>query len=267
MVFLVVIFFWMSFHQNGLTLNFFARDYTITAVSRFTNLFFNIYSFLAVIIGIILLYFASVSTTKKKKRLLNLAGSIASFLIAFYFYMSFEDKNAITPMKFQQFNAIFIVLLTPLVVSFFGWLNKKGKEPSTPRKIGYGMLIAAFAFLIMVVSSFGLTPPNELIAKGSSLVSPYWLIGTYLTLTFAELCLSPMGISFVSKVAPPKYKGLMQGGWLCATAVGNKLLSVGSYFWEKLELWQLWLIFVICCLVSAAIIFSLMKFLERVTKA
>ncbi|MDD4032365.1 MAG: MFS transporter, partial [Bacteroidales bacterium] len=87
MVFLVVIFFWMSFHQNGLTLNFFARDYTVTSVSRFTNLFFNIYSFLAVIIGIILLYFASVSTTKKKKRLLNLAGSIASFLIAFYFYM------------------------------------------------------------------------------------------------------------------------------------------------------------------------------------
>ena len=74
----------------------------------------------------------------------------------------------------------------------------------------------------------------------TSRVVPYWLISSYLILTIAELFLSPMGLSFVSKVAPPRFQGLMQGGWLLATAVGNKLLFVGSYFWGKLDLWQLW---------------------------
>jgi POT family proton-dependent oligopeptide transporter len=94
---------------------------------------------------------------------------------------------------------------------------------------------------------------------------PYWLISTYLVLTIAELFLSPMGLSFVSKVAPVRFQGLMQAGWLLATAAGNKLLFVGSTFWGKLPLWQLWLIFIVCCLVSAAFIFTIMKKLEKVT--
>jgi POT family proton-dependent oligopeptide transporter len=94
---------------------------------------------------------------------------------------------------------------------------------------------------------------------------PYWLISSYLILTIAELFLSPIGLSFVSKVAPGRFQGLMQGGWLLATAVGNKLLFVGSTFWGKIDLWQLWLIFIVCCLLSAAFIFSIMKRLERIT--
>jgi POT family proton-dependent oligopeptide transporter len=100
----------------------------------------------------------------------------------------------------------------------------------------------------------------------SSRVVPYWLMSSYLVLTIAELFLSPMGLSFVSKVAPPRFQGLMQGGWLLATAVGNKFLFIGSDFWGKLDLWQLWAIFVVCCLLSAVFIFSIMKRLERVTK-
>ena len=98
-------------------------------------------------------------------------------------------------------------------------------------------------------------------------VSPSWLISSYLILTIAELFLSPMGLSFVSKVSPVRFQGLMQGGWLLATATGNKLLFVGGYFWDKIELWQLWAIFVVCCLLSAAFIFSIMKRLERTTKS
>ena len=94
---------------------------------------------------------------------------------------------------------------------------------------------------------------------------PYWLINSYLILTIAELFLSPMGLSFVSKVAPTRFQGVMQGGWLLATAVGNKLLFVGSFFWGKLDLWQLWAIFVVCCVLSAVFVFSIMKRLERVT--
>jgi POT family proton-dependent oligopeptide transporter len=96
-------------------------------------------------------------------------------------------------------------------------------------------------------------------------VSPYWLMSSYLVLTIAELFLSPIGLSFVAKVAPVRFQGLMQGGWLLATAVGNKFLFVGSTFWRKLELWELWSIFIVCCILSAIFIFSIMKRLERAT--
>jgi POT family proton-dependent oligopeptide transporter len=91
-------------------------------------------------------------------------------------------------------------------------------------------------------------------------------MSSYLILTIAELFLSPMGLSFVSKVAPSRFQGLMQGGWLLATAIGNKLLFVGSLLWGKTELWQLWLVFIFCCLASAAFIFSIIRRLEGATK-
>jgi proton-dependent oligopeptide transporter, POT family len=96
-------------------------------------------------------------------------------------------------------------------------------------------------------------------------VSTYWLMSTYLILTVAELFLSPMGISFVSKVAPPKLKGLMQGGWLAATALGNYLMGRAAGLWDVLPLWALWSIFVVCCLLAATFIFSVLKRLEKAT--
>ncbi len=196
-----------------------------------------------------------------------------------FLFKANDASNPIAPEVFQSFNPLYIVTLTFLVMGFFSWLNKKGKEPSTPRKIGYGMIIAAVGFVVMLVGSLNLVSPHELQildpvtgevigtnpVPDSSRVMPYWLMSTYLVLTIAELFLSPMGLSFVSKVAPGRFQGLMQGGWLLATAVGNKLLFVGSSFWGKLDLWQLWLIFVACCLVSAAFIFAIMKRLERIT--
>ena len=97
-------------------------------------------------------------------------------------------------------------------------------------------------------------------------ISPYWLILTYLILTFAELLLSPMGISFVSKVAPPKYKGLMMGGWFVATAIGNLLVAVGGFLWAGLPLWSVWAVFITLCLLSALFMFVMMKRLENATK-
>ena len=138
---------------------------------------------------------------------------------------------------------------------------------SPTRKIGIGMFIAAVGFLIMVVGSLGLPVPDALsTATGDYRVTPNLLISTYLVLTFAELFLSPMGISFVSKVAPPKYKGLMMGGWFAATAVGNYLVSIIGMLWGGLPLWVLWGILVALCLLSALFIFSIMKKLEMVAK-
>lgn len=275
LVFIVVIFFWMSFHQNGLTLTFFARDYTVKNVGPFTNIFFNIYSllsFAAAIGGLVLVF-----NKNKRNRLYGLILAVAGSAITYLLYRKFAPNNAIEPEIFQSFNPVYIVALTFPVMAVFGWLRNRNMEPTTPRKIGIGMIIAALGFTVMLISSVGLVSPHELqyVENGvvkmhaipdSSRVSAYWLVGTYLVLTIAELFLSPMGLSFVSKVAPARFQGMMQAGWLLATAVGNKLLSIGSDFWGKLDLWQLWAVFIGCCLVSALFIFSIMKRLEKATE-
>jgi len=275
LVFMVVIFFWMSFHQNGLTLTFFARDYTVKEVDPFTFMFFTLENILSVIVFIVGIVLIIGKKRTLNTRLIGIALLITGGSVGYYFFSKGESSNPIAPEIFQSFNPLFIVSLTFVVMAVFSWLNKKGKEPSTPKKIGIGMVIAALGFLIILIGSLNLVSPHELKivdAAGqikympvpdSSRVMPYWLISSYLILTIAELFLSPMGLSFVSKVAPVRFQGVMQGGWLLATAVGNKLLFVGSYFWGKLDLWQLWLIFIVCCLVSAAFIFSIIKRLER----
>ena len=119
----------------------------------------------------------------------------------------------------------------------------------------------------MAVCSLGLPTPDEVKAGADyTRVSSNVLISTYLVLTFAELFLSPMGISFVSKVAPPKYKGMMMGCWFAATAIGNYLVSVIGMLWGGIPLWILWSILIALCLVSALFIFSIMKKLESATE-
>ena len=269
MVFVVVIFFWMSFHQNGLTLTWFARDYTFKEVGPLTNLLFTLPSLLAVVFSILGLVLLVKKTSSGQTKLIGGALFVATFIFAYFRVTGADPLNPIAPEIFQTFNPLFVVSLTFPVMGLFAWLNKRNLEPSTPKKIGFGMIIAAVGFVIILISSIKL--PSPLSLNGSPVaealrVTPYWLIGSYLTLTVAELFLSPMGLSFVSKVAPSRFQGLMQGGWLLATAVGNKLLSVPGKLYDKIELWQLWLIFIVCCVVAATFIFSLMKRLESATK-
>ena len=220
-VFGIVIFFWFSFHQNGLTLTMFARDFT------------------------------DLSGIK-----INLG------------FTTIQGAEI-----FQSINPIFIVILTPIIMGVFGWLQARGKEPSTPKKIAIGMFIAAMAYVVMSLGSFGL-PLFETIdpaAGGVPLadaqkVTPMLLIGTYFILTVAELFISPLGISFVSKVAPPKYQGIMQGGWLGATAVGNQLLFIGAILYESIPIWMTWLVFVIACVISMFTMIFMLKWLERIAK-
>ena len=153
-------------------------------------------------------------------------------------------------------------MLTPVSMAIFSALAKKGKEPSAPLKIGLGMLVAAVGYILMTIASTGLPTPEEQ-KTANILISPNWLISTYLILTFAELLLSPIGISFVSKVAPPQYKGMMMGGWFVATAIGNLLVSIPSLLWG-LPLVVVWGVLVALCLLSAVFIFSILKRLEKV---
>ena len=127
------------------------------------------------------------------------------------------------------------------------------------------MLVAALGFVVITLGSFDLISPKDLGGHTQNILSPGWLISTYFTITFAELLLSPMGISFVSKVAPPKYKGLMMGGWFVATAIGNYLSSIPSLLWNKIPLMANWGILIALCVISAIVMFALLKKLNAVT--
>jgi len=270
LVFFVVIFFWMAFHQSAVTLTYFARDYTVPTVSKATNLWFDLTGLLAVFLSVLGLVFLVRKASKTLPRVLGAAAFIGFGVLAYLRYSGYAATNPFQPQMFQHFNPFFIVVLTPLIVGLFGWLNRKGKEPSAPRKIGIGMLTTAAAYAILIVASIHLLSPKALgglVAPPESQVSVYWLISTYFMLTIAELFLSPIGISFVSKVAPPKYKGLMQGGWFAATAIGNSLVGVTAFFWERLPLAAVWAILAGACLLSAAFIFAVMKRLERAAAA
>lgn len=217
-VFGVVIFFWFSFHQNGATLTYFARDYV--------NL-----SMININLGFTTIQGAEI---------------------------------------FQSVNPLLVVALTFPIIGLFAWLRRRNMEPSTPRKIAIGMGIAALAYVLLILGSTGLpdAATRETMGGISDVmrVSPWWLVGTYFILTVAELFISPLGLSFVSKVAPPHLQGLMQGCWLAATAVGNLLVMLGGFFYESLPLWGTWLVFVCACAISMGAMLGMVKWLERVAK-
>lgn len=258
LVFAVVIFFWMVFHQNGQTLTEFAKSCTANSTSSWTRIGFNIWALASIAVGVYALFSVIQSKTAKAKAISAVVLAAAIGIVTWIYFDTPDTVENIDPAVYQQFNPFYVVALTPFSMALFGWLASRGKEPSAPRKIGYGMVVAGGAYLVMVFASLNLIGTN-----GSE--SPNWLISTYLLLTFAELLLSPMGISFVSKVAPPKYKGSMMGGWFAATAIGNYLVSIPMLMWGKVSVPVIWGILIAICLLSAAFIFSIMKKLEAAT--
>ena len=418
LVFAVVIFFWMAFHQNGLALTYFADEFTATESFGLQSMAFNVWNLALVIIAVYATFSIFQSESAKGKLLSGAVGTaVLAFLVWRYTGLT-DEAVAVSAPIFQQFNPFYVVALTPVSMAIFGALARKDKEPSAPRKIAYGMLVAAIGFVIMAVGSRGLNTPDvqsqglaeekgitlaeayyaapvtvtaeqkengvktkaevakeiveynqglvdnkkneklqlaaifahsfattyesalaanvveqapveevapeeapvveeavaeataevvepivaeeavvepevvepvvetvavdENVAKVDAIVaaapaetikpvaptrvSANWLIFTYLILTFAELLLSPMGISFVSKVAPPKLKGMMMGGWFVATAIGNLLVAVGGLLWGGFSLTVVWSVFIALCLLSALFMFVMMKRLESATK-
>ena len=267
LVFAVVIFFWMAFHQNGLTLTYFAKQFTARSSEGLESMMFSVWNLVAVIFIVYALFSLFQSKTGKGKLISGIV-ILAALVFLGYRYAALPETTPVDAPIFQQFNPFFVVALTPVSMAIFGSLAARGKEPSAPRKIGLGMLVAACGYVIMLAASVGLLCPTDqaqaIEAGTASFVSPNWLVSTYLVLTFAELLLSPMGISFVSKVAPPKYKGMMMGGWFVATAIGNYLTSVASWLWGGLPLYFVWGTLMVLCLLAALFIFSVMKRLEKV---
>jgi Dipeptide/tripeptide permease len=254
LVFAVVIVFWMSFQQSGLGLTLFAKEYTQGVASGLTRLGFDIVALVLIAVGVYAA-FSTFQSDKKKARIISAIVWVLTFAGAAVKYFTLPQVLTIRPEDFQQFNPFFIVIFTPFVMLLSTASARKGKEISAPRKIGIGMIMAAAAYLIMALVSVNII----------SRVSPNWLISTYFALTLAELMLSPIGISFVTKVAPPKYKGMMMGCWFGVSAIGNYLTKVITKFWDVLPLWQVWSILIVLCCVSAIFMFSIMKRLEKAT--
>ena len=265
MVFAVVIFFWMAFHQNGQSLTWFARDYTQSTVSGWPKLGFNIW-ILALIAASIYTLFGAFQSEKTQGKMICGAVTLALWGGAIALYKGMPAVLDIQPQLFQQFNPFYVVFLTPISMAIFSALAKKGKEPSAPVKIGLGMFVAALGYLIMISGSVGQPSPAELQGTVSpDPVVPMYLISTYLVLTFAELLLSPMGISFVSKVAPPKLKGLMMGLWFASTAIGNYLSSIPGLLWMNVPLWANWAILMALCVIAGGIMFAMLKRINAAT--
>ncbi len=269
LVYAVVIFFWMAFHQNGLSLTYFADEFTAQSAEGLQAMCFDVWNLVAVIFIVYALFSLFQSKTGKGKAVSAVVIGIA--LCFLFLQYDAEGTVSVSAPIFQQFNPFYVVALTPVSMAIFGALAAKGKEPSAPRKIAYGMIVAAVAYALMAFGSFGLPmPASEMGPDGNPVavhmadVTPNLLIGVYLVLTFGELLLSPMGISFVSKVAPPKYKGMMMGGWFVATAIGNQLVVVGGLLWGTVPLWLCWSVFMGVCLVAAVFMFAMMKRLEKV---
>jgi POT family proton-dependent oligopeptide transporter len=212
--------------------------------------------------GVVFLLDKKATSVKKGVGAAMLVGGAA---IAYFVIKGYAASVPINPIKFQHFNPIFIVFITPIIIAIFTKLNKMGKEPSSPRKIGIGLIIAAFSFGIMVIASLQFGNANEEISDVMR-VTPFWLIGTYFSLTISELFYSPIGISFVSKVAPPKLAGIAQGGWFASTAIGNLLAGLIGAFWDGWNMWQFFLLLVVMLALSAVFIFSIMRILETATE-
>jgi POT family proton-dependent oligopeptide transporter len=243
-IFAVVVVFWMIFHQNGSSLTYWADE-----------------------------------NTKRE------AGSLAPMLRTFYFDQDATIGQTVTDPEaqgsywrnvppeqrpaegqkvtlistelFQSVNPFFVVVLTPVVVGVFGWLRRRGREPSTPGKIAWGMLITAISTLFMIAAV-------RMTHGGEFKASPLWLVGTYSVITVGELCLSPMGLALVSKLSPKRVTALMMGGWFLAVAIGNKLSGVLAGLWERIPLEGIFWINCVSAIVAAAAIGLLTPWIRRV---
>ena len=160
------------------------------------------------------------------------ASTVTPILIRI-FTLNLIDGSDVSGVISNAINPFWIIVLSIPLVRFWGWLNSKGLEPSTPMKMAIGMLLTCGAFLVLAIGG--------LQGGDTGRVSPWWIIGAYFVISLGELMLSPMGLSLVSKVAPPQIRGLMMGGWFVATALGNKLTMIGL-LWDKWPHSQFWLL-------------------------
>ncbi len=261
-IFAVVIAFWAVFKQNGSTLNTWADRYTDRAIPT------------------------AMAPTMKSLRLVDTIPYVKDSVVAMdqqfrvadktkkewnypYYYKNLKEKDtpkeggavyAFNTNLFQSVNPFWVVALTPLIVAFFAFLKRKKREPSTPVKIAFGLVISALSCLVMV----GAVYASE---NGAIKSSAWWFISSYAVITIGELFLSPMGLSMVSKLSPPRLTALMMGGWFLATSIGNKLSGVLSSLWDGYAHKENFFFVNFMLLGAAALLmFAMLKWLNKIFK-
>ncbi len=286
-IFGVSIVFWMTFHLNGSVLTLWADENTNREPNAVMQVFTDVvpgfsenappkYYFNAgpdvprpdgTLIRVV-----SDEEYKKRKEEKKLTEKIGGKDVFFVTQKDFDKVYARAPSEasrqgqhlqlvntelFQSINAGCVVLFTPLVVGFWHFLRLRGKEPSSAGKIGLGILLLAGGPLFMIGATAA--------ADGAlDKVTAWWLFGTYAIFTFAELCLSPMGLSVVSKVSPTNMKALMMGGWFLSTSIGNKLSGIFGEAYVKMDnKYAFWTILIVCNLAFAGAVFALLPWLKR----
>jgi proton-dependent oligopeptide transporter, POT family len=159
---------------------------------------------------------------------------------------------------YQSVNPGWVILLTPVLVAFFAFLRRRGKEPSTPTKIALGLVISALSTFVMVAAVYACNNGQE---KSDAM----WLIMSYGVITVGELCLSPMGLSLVSKLSPPRLTALMMGGWFLSTSIGNKLSGKLASLWDTYDnKANYFLVNFLLLAIAAATIFFMLKWLRTI---
>jgi POT family proton-dependent oligopeptide transporter len=284
-VFGCVVVFWAIFHQNGDALTVWAEDYTDRKLSPGVAKAANTFD-LAQTVS----YHESVSYDNEKMKTLldgmkqqqdslqkagntdaakELGKTITIRDKSRSYFSNLPEAKRPPPNQdlklastelFQSINPFWVIVLTPVIVGIFGFLRRRGKEPSTPSKIAIGLLITALSAFVMVAAAKSINTSAD---KASSL----WLWASYGVITIGELCLSPMGLSLVSKLSPPRLTSLMMGGWFLSVSIGNKLSGILSGMWEGYsDKSKFFLINFFIVIVPAIALFLLLRWLNRVMK-
>lgn len=262
-IFAVVISFYAVFKQNGSTLNTWANQFTDREVP---NLIQPLVSglFLAEKIN-----YEKDSVVLMDKQFRVKDKNLKEWNYPVYFKNIPKEKlpkekasiYAFNTNIFQSVNPFWVIALTPLVLAFFGFLNRRGIEPSTPKKIAFGLLITGLSCFVMVGAVYA---SNNGLLKSSA----WWFISSYAVLTIGELFISPMGLSLVSKLSPPRLTSLMMGGWFLATAIGNKMSGVLSSLWDGYDDKANFFYVNVLILCSASLLmFLMLKWLNKIFAA
>ncbi len=264
-IFLVVILFWAIFKQNGSALNTWASRYTDREVNGFSK---------SVLVPLkqtetINYQLDSVTKTDNQFRKLKENNNEVKEINYPSYFKNVATNNlplqntsiaAWVSSLSQSINPGWVIILTPLVISFFLLLRRKGKEPTTATKIAFGLLISAISVLVMIAA---VKAGNN----GAEKVSVWWLIASYGVVTIGELFLSPMGLSLVSKLSPVRITSLMMGGWFLSTSIGNKLSGVLASKWDEYDdkASYFWLNFFLL-FGAAVLLFTLIKWLNKIMR-
>jgi POT family proton-dependent oligopeptide transporter len=262
-IFSVVILFWAVFKQNGSTLNTWADRYTDREVP---NAVAPVLSKLKLVDESNVYVKDTFVVMDQQFRVLDKEKTEITYPP--YFKNVEKSKlpkegegiKLINTNLFQSVNPFWVVALTPLVLAFFAFLRRKNKEPSTPAKIAFGLTISALSCFIMIAGVYASQ-------NGMIKTSAWWFISSYGVITIGELFLSPMGLSLVSKLSPPRLTALMMGGWFLATSIGNKLSGVLSSLWDGYEnKANFFYVNALLLGLAALMMFAMLKWLNKIFK-